>query len=105
MCVFHLVCDASLKPCCPSVLVPVQRDSGQRRHCHGGLRGGAGHGKIWLLPEQQHHLGLERTQLGPRGHSGEVASSIIARYNALQQHVIIFHEHVANENENVSLLY
>ena len=73
---------AIIWPCSPSVLVPVQRDTGQGRYCHRGLRGGAGHGKIWLLPQQQHYFSLERAQLGPWGHTGKGAFVAQSKYGS-----------------------
>lgn len=55
--------------------VPVQRDADQGGHRHRGLRGGTGHGPIGLLPEQQHHLSVERAQSGPGGHTGTQTSN------------------------------
>lgn len=50
--------------------VPVCRHPDAGRHRLGGLRGRAGHGSLRLVSQQQHHICVERTQSGSRGHPG-----------------------------------
>lgn len=57
--------------------VPVQWYSSPGRRRRGSVRGGVRHGTIWLLPQQQHHLSLERAQRGSRRHTSGVALMIL----------------------------
>lgn len=57
-----------------STTVSVSWYSHERWYCLWGLWGWIGHGSLWILPQQQHNISLERTQSGSGGHPGEQLS-------------------------------